>query len=571
MFKKSSLFLLLILVSSLGYSQCTSTSGIAIINETFGAGVSAVAPALPAGVTNLQYVNNACPNDGQYSIVNYSSGCFSNAWYTTTDHTGDKNGYYMLINASLQPSDFYVKTINGLCEGTTYQFSSWVLNIDATNPTVLPNITFTIETTGGTVLSTYTTGTIPFDSSGPVWKQYGMMFKTPVGVSTVVIRMHNNGNGGLGNDVALDDISFTPAGPLTTISATGFTGNTVNACATSVNFTSTIGTCYVTTSYQWQQSADGNSWTDIPGATNPNYKISPLSTGTNYYRLSVAENGSIGSATCRVNSNVMTVNNGYTPPVLKNISQTICAGNTYLLPSGKAVSSAGVYLDTVFNTFECPATITTLNLTVKPKASSIANIVICYGDNYLGYTKPGTYTQTLVAANGCDSVITINLTIYNKLTPALGPDKLLCVGDVINLNPGVFSQYLWQDGSTSANYKVSKGGTYWVKVTDNNGCVAADTVVIKPVNCTTPKIPNAFTPNGDGINDTWAIDDLLNFPQAVVSIYSRWGVRLFYSVGYSKPWDGRYGGKDLPAGTYYYLINLNDGTALLSGPVVIIR
>src|ERR1700761_2162272 len=458
MFKKSNLILLLILVSSFGYSQCTSTSGIAIINETFGAGASAIGAPLPAGVTNLQYLNTACPNDGQYSIVNYTSGCFSNAWYTTTDHTGDKNGYFMLVNASLQPSDFYVKTINGLCEGTTYQFSSWVLNIDATNPTVLPNITFTIERTDGTILSTYTTGTIPFDSSGPVWKQYGMPFKTPVGVSTVVIRMHNNGNGGIGNDLALDDISFTPAGPLTTISASGFTGNAVNAaCTTSVNLTSTVGSCYVTNSYQWQQSADGNSWTDITGATNPNYNVSLQGPGTNYYRLSVAENGSIGSVTCRVNSNVITINNSFTSPIIKNISQAICPGNTYILPSGKAVSIAGIYLDTVFTASGCPGTITTLNLTINP-----------------------------------------------------GP-------------------------------------------------------------CLIPRIPNTFTPNGDGVNDTWAIDDLQNFPQATVFIYSRWGMRLFYSIGYSKPWDGRYNGKSLPAGTYYYLINLNDGRAPLSGPVVIIR
>ncbi len=72
MLRKSNLTLLLILIASLGYSQCTSTSGIAIIDETFGAGISTIGPKLPAGVTNLQYLNTACPDDGQYSIVNYT-------------------------------------------------------------------------------------------------------------------------------------------------------------------------------------------------------------------------------------------------------------------------------------------------------------------------------------------------------------------------------------------------------------------------------------------------------------------------------------------------------------------
>jgi gliding motility-associated-like protein len=616
MLKRGLLLLLLILISSLVFAQCTSTTGTAIISETFGAGTSTIGPQLPAGVTNLQYLTTTCPNDGQYSIVNFSTGCY-NSWHTVKDHTGDANGYYMVINASIQPSDFYVKTITGLCDGTTYQFSSWILNIDAFESPSLPNITFTIETPGGIVLKRYDSGTIHYTPT-PTWKQYDTSFITPAGVSTVVIRMHNNANGGVGNDLALDDISFTPAGPPTSIGITGVTGNTATTgCNKTTSLYSTVGTCYVNTTYQWQRSADNNSWTDIPGANNATYDIISANAGKYFYRLSVAENGSIGSLTCRVNSNVVTVDDNYIAPVTSNVSAAVCFGSSYNLPSGKTVSASGIYLDTIRRKTGCDSIITNVTLTVKPLASSTISAVINYGETYLGHNQKGTYTDVLTASNGCDSlrtltlsiktvystisaticagqnydgyiasgtyvdtlivassydsVRTLNLTAYSRLNPDLGPDKTLCLGDSTTLYPGAFMQYLWQDRSAAPQYKVLKSGTYWVKVTDANGCEATDSIVIKSGNCLAPKISNTFTPNGDGINDTWNIDDLQNFPQCTVFVYSRWGQELFKSIGYTKPWDGRYNGTYLQPGTYYYVIKLDSNSPAISGYITLIR
>ena len=121
--------LLFTLFASAAYSQCNGSLGTPILNETFGSGTSQFGPPLPGGVTTMQYIANACPEDGYYSIVNYTTGCFGE-WYTTTDHTGDPNGYFMLIDANFQPSDFFVQTVNGLCGGTTYLFSSWIINMD---------------------------------------------------------------------------------------------------------------------------------------------------------------------------------------------------------------------------------------------------------------------------------------------------------------------------------------------------------------------------------------------------------------------------------------------------------
>ncbi|HTI91456.1 MAG TPA: hypothetical protein VL727_12760 [Puia sp.] len=74
-------------------------------------------------------------------------------WHTTKDHTGDANGYFMLINASYQPSDFYVQTVGNLCAGTTYLFSAWVMNMDVSTG-ALADISFTIESGAGAILGT---------------------------------------------------------------------------------------------------------------------------------------------------------------------------------------------------------------------------------------------------------------------------------------------------------------------------------------------------------------------------------------------------------------------------------
>jgi len=112
---------------------------------------------------------------------------------------------------------------------------------------------------------------------------------------------------------------------------------------------------------------------------------------------------------------------------------------------------------------------------------------------------------------------------------------------------------------------------YVVTVTDTNGCVNSDTAVVAIF----PEIlfPNGFSPNGDGINDTWQIDLMTEFPESVVEVYNRWGQQLFISIGYVQEFDGTYKGEDLPVGTYYYIIVLNhpEYPDAYTGPITIMR
>jgi len=84
-------------------------------------------------------------------------------------------------------------------------------------------------------------------------------------------------------------------------------------------------------------------------------------------------------------------------------------------------------------------------------------------------------------------------------------------------------------------------------------------------------IPNAFSPNADGINDTWEIRLLNEFPDCRVEIFERNGQRIYSSIGYNNPWNGTLNGKALPVATYYYIIDLKNGEPPLSGSITILR
>ncbi|WP_448697761.1 gliding motility-associated C-terminal domain-containing protein [Mucilaginibacter sp. AW1-3] len=86
-----------------------------------------------------------------------------------------------------------------------------------------------------------------------------------------------------------------------------------------------------------------------------------------------------------------------------------------------------------------------------------------------------------------------------------------------------------------------------------------------------PVMPTAFTPNGDGINDSWNIKYIEGYADCTVNIYNRNGQLVYSAIGYAVPWDGRYHNNLLPAGTYYYLIDLKGNSGTMSGAVTLIR
>ena len=86
-----------------------------------------------------------------------------------------------------------------------------------------------------------------------------------------------------------------------------------------------------------------------------------------------------------------------------------------------------------------------------------------------------------------------------------------------------------------------------------------------------PEVPNTFSPNGDGINDFWVIENLETYTNVTVTVFNRNGEKVFSSNGYASPWDGTYKGSQLATGTYYYLIDPKKGRNKLSGSITILR
>lgn len=141
------------------------------------------------------------------------------------------------------------------------------------------------------------------------------------------------------------------------------------------------------------------------------------------------------------------------------------------------------------------------------------------------------------------------------------PDTTIGQGESVQLTAYGGPPYTWSpttglSGADIANPIANPESTTIYEVsTTINGCTFSVWTTVEVVRRVDP--PNTFTPNGDGINDLWLIPGIADYPGAEVVVHDRWGQRVFRDVGYREPWDGTNNGKDVPNGTYYYHIRLN--------------
>ena len=196
--------------------------------------------------------------------------------------------------------------------------------------------------------------------------------------------------------------------------------------------------------------------------------------------------------------------------------------------------------------------------------------------------KNGSVKLTLLETSPDSCFIPTSQMTVNFIPPAslnAGGTRYVMAGNTITLTPSVSENdvhYQWSPNINISNDTVKNpvitgdiDRSYTLTITDSRGCQSQDITYIKvspPI-----KIPNTFTPNGDGINDHWNIDGMIAYTNATIDIFDRAGQSIYHSIGYNKAWDGTYNGKTLPPGTYYYVINTKYNDQVLSGPVTIIR
>jgi gliding motility-associated-like protein len=251
----------------------------------------------------------------------------------------------------------------------------------------------------------------------------------------------------------------------------------------------------------------------------------------------------------------------------------------------------------------------------RPSAPVVPNINVCQGTNAVlqvqgaqaGYiynwynaasggaavfTGP-TYTINNPSANlsyyveavssTCSSTSRTQVTATLLPMPSVnaGPDKTIVAGDVIQMAATASAgSYLWTPSTALSSPTVvnpsanpSTSTNYVLSVTDPLGCVKSDTVIITVLPyCVKPT--DAFTPNGDGINDTWRIFDGTCTAISQVAVFNRYGNEVFKSGNYKNDWNGEFKGKPLPDGTYYYVITyqlVNSRSVYIKGSVTILR
>jgi gliding motility-associated-like protein len=337
------------------------------------------------------------------------------------------------------------------------------------------------------------------------------------------------------------------------------------------------------------------------GATGSSITVN--TTGTYWVKVSSVDGGCTGSDTIKVVVNPL-------PLVDLGPDKKICAGSpvtlqssdsyispTYLWSTG---SSAYSITTTAANVYWLKVTVAgcigfdTVNIVVTPNPEVYlgSDTAICSGTTItlkptepsgaqyswsigsssasIEVSNPGMY-KLVVTINGCSTADSINITQAVMPSIKLGPDTSLCAGDVFLLNSND-SSTVWSTGYKGNSISVSEQGVYWATVTGKCGS-ATDSINVDYHICDI-WFPSAFTPNRDGLNDiAKVVGSVKYFDDFSLSIYNRFGQRVFHTLNIYKGWDGTLNGVNQDLGTYYYMIfySLEGKKHMLKGDLQLIR
>ena len=611
-----------LLSTALSAQICEGNLGDNIFEDgDFGSGASNDISMDPGIAPGYLYTTPGPPSDGFYTVTQNTgqwAGLYG-TWLALQDNSPDPDGYMMVVNASFEEGLFYESEVTGLCENTVYEFSADIINVVRANVAnhIKPNVSFLLD---GQVL--FSTGDVPQNET---WITYGFTFTTAVGQNSLTLSLRNNAPGGIGNDLALDNINFRACGDEAFILPETIANICEDGDALTLDAT-TIGALYENPSFQWQESLDmGDTWQDLPGEMGPTYDHTDLASGVYYYRFLLADGvNNLTNEKCRVNSNVKLVN---VVPKEWTLNDTICEGGAFLFGT-TSYAETGTYVDTLLNFLGCDSVVT-IHLEVQDEPDIVATVdatdpscfdttdgsisieevqngapayTFAFNGTAVGAQTffdnlPGdsTYTLRITDRFGCFLETSVPLVQPAELTFDLGEDRSVNLGETVALVPAAnFPVATARWSSTDSLpcpsptdcpelvWTPTRTQTLTVLATDAFGCTISDEVTVRVAPVRPVFAPTGFSPNEDGVNDKFLLNAATPAVTRVVSfrVFDRWGNQLFEATNAAPNdpdagWDGRIGGgRAATPGVYVWtaVLRFLDGAEIsYGGDVALIR
>lgn len=554
----------------------------------------------PGGSNNLL--------EGQYTINSNPSAthqCFASCGDKTTG-----SGKMIIYNGSKNPNVAVWSQTITVSPNTDYAFSAWLQNVTCPPYGYNALLQFSIN-------STLIGNVFTSDSAICKWKQFYQVWNSGSSTSAT-ISVINQYTSADGNDFALDNISFKKyckgVDTVTiTVNIPSSTQNIQKCTGDSIfvggKYQKNSGTYYdtlttskgcdsiVTSIVQFGTITNSQSASICNGDSLYLQKKYQKTNGTYYDTLSTSSGcDSVIITTLTVSSNTSTtkdtiicggdsvfVNGRYLkntgsyvdtisitgsclnltttnltvqPSIFTPLNVTLCGNDSFLF-ANKYLRITGIYTDTVYRN-NCPDTVKELNLVAKPILSSILEFKICNGDSIFwngSFFKTDTLLyDTITRPSDCDSIVITS--VFVAKNPIDIKDTAYYCDNYTSVDAGNFPSLLWSNGSTSRFLNVNTEGYYWLEVTDTNNCKFKDSVLVIERCDPVIFVPTAFTPNNDGVNDTFSISTY-NIYHIKFIIFDRWGEILFETENPFFAWDGKYRDAALPTEAYHWLANFS--------------
>jgi gliding motility-associated-like protein len=274
----------------------------------------------------------------------------------------------------------------------------------------------------------------------------------------------------------------------------------------------------------------------------------------------------------------------------------ICDGETYYA-GGMLQNISGTYYDTLVSNIGCDSILTT-QLTVLPlplvylgQDTSICegtSINLSAGSGFSEYTwnngthdseiavnEAGFYWVEVTGSNGCASSDSLLIDqLYPNPKNFLPLDTSVCGLFSTTITVLGFNSYNWSNSDIDSSILINSAGNYILEVTDENGCIGIDSIIYKTECEKSVLMPNAFSPNGDGLNDELRPALLEELTDYELTIFNRWGKLIFYSKDPDLGWDGRDNNISSPVEEYVWIIRYKNNSGeekLDKGSVALLR